>query len=206
MLGLHPARREGRTETIRASGPSLDRSCVVALGRRVNARAGGRQPLARARRHRCALVWLLASAVAALGTADALAAAAHKQAPAHPSKTAVAEHHKQGPAPDAKRSAAAPQSKPSRPAPVVMPRPRPPTDQPVAADPAVAALPPELAAAKQAIELVRQRKSGEAAALANSVADPVVQKLVEWALLRRSESGARFERYAAFIRANPDWP
>ncbi len=151
-------------------------------------------------------MWLLASAVAALGTADALAAAGHKQAPAHPSKTAAAEHHKHGPAPDAKRSAAAPQSKPSRPAPVVLPRPRPPTDQPVAADPAVAALPPELAAAKQAIELVRQRKSGEATALANSVGDPVVQKLVEWALLRRSESGAGFERYAAFIRANPDWP
>ena len=37
-------------------------------------------------------MWLLASAVAALGTADALAAAAHKQAPAHPSKTAAAEH------------------------------------------------------------------------------------------------------------------
>jgi hypothetical protein len=31
------------------------------------------------------------------------------------------------------------------------------------------------------------------------------QKLVEWALLRHAESEARFERYATFIRANPDW-
>ena len=31
-------------------------------------------------------------------------------------------------------------------------------------------------------------------------------KLVEWALLRHSDSEAGFDRYAAFIRANPDWP
>jgi soluble lytic murein transglycosylase len=36
--------------------------------------------------------------------------------------------------------------------------------------------------------------------------DPVAQKLVEWALLRHAESEARFERYATFIRANPNWP
>ena len=69
----------------------------------------------------------------------------------------------------------------------------------------LAALPPDLAAAKQAIGLVRQRKSSEATALAASIGDPVAQKLVEWALLR-SESGAGFERYAAFVRANPHWP
>lgn len=34
----------------------------------------------------------------------------------------------------------------------------------------------------------------------------MAQKLVEWALLRHSDSEAGFERYAAFIRANPDWP
>jgi len=52
---------------------------------------------------------------------------------------------------------------------------------------------------------VRKGKSSEATALATSIGDPVAQKLVEWALLR-SESGAGFERYAAFIRANPHWP
>ena len=59
---------------------------------------------------------------------------------------------------------------------------------------------------KQALELVRQHKAREATALARSFGDPVAQKLVEWALLRHSEGEARFERYASFIRANPDWP
>src|SRR5262249_9288233 len=69
-----------------------------------------------------------------------------------------------------------------------------------------ASLPPDLAAVKQAIELVRQRKPREATALATSVSDQLMQKLVEWVLLRQPESEVGFERYAAFISANPDWP
>ena len=34
----------------------------------------------------------------------------------------------------------------------------------------------------------------------------MARKLVEWALLRHPDSEAGFERYAAFIGANPDWP
>jgi soluble lytic murein transglycosylase len=59
---------------------------------------------------------------------------------------------------------------------------------------------------KHAIELVRQHKQGEATELERSVQDPVAQKLIEWALLRHSDSQAGFERYATFIRANPGWP
>jgi soluble lytic murein transglycosylase len=69
-----------------------------------------------------------------------------------------------------------------------------------------AALPPDLAATKAAIELARQGKSGEATALAASAGNPLAPKIVEWALLRRADSDASLERYAAFIRANPDWP
>ena len=69
-----------------------------------------------------------------------------------------------------------------------------------------ASLPPDLAAVKQALELVRQHKASAATALATSFGDPVAQKLFEWALLRHAEGEARFERYANFIRANPDWP
>jgi soluble lytic murein transglycosylase len=58
----------------------------------------------------------------------------------------------------------------------------------------------------QAIELARQRKVGEATALATSIGDPVAQKIVEWALLRHPDSEAGFERYAGFVRANPNWP
>ena len=59
---------------------------------------------------------------------------------------------------------------------------------------------------KQALELVQQGKLRETTALTASIGDPVAQKLVEWAQLRHAQSEAPFERYAAFIRANPDWP
>ena len=189
----------GRTETIRASEQNIDRNCVAALGRGANKRAAGQQRLARTRRR--AVVWLLASAMAALGTADAFPAPRHKHLPLHRNKAAEAEHHKHRSAPEAKRSAAARQSERNRAAHVIVPSVPLPIDRPAAAS-----LPPDLAAAKQAIELVRQRKPSEATALATSIGDPVAQKLVEWALLRHPDSEAGFERYAAFIRANPDWP
>ena len=85
---------EGGTEAIRASEPSINRTCVAALGRGANARAAGQQQLARPRRR--AVVWLLALAVAALGTADALAASRHKRVQAHPSKATEAERHNHG--------------------------------------------------------------------------------------------------------------
>jgi soluble lytic murein transglycosylase len=72
--------------------------------------------------------------------------------------------------------------------------------------PAVASLPPDVAAVEEAIELVRQRKAGEATALATSIGEPVAQKLVEWVLLRPPDSEAGVERYAAFVRTNPNWP
>ena len=186
---------EGGTEAIRASEPSINRTCVAALGRGANARAAGQQQLARPRRR--AVVWLLALAVAALGTADALAAPRHKRVPAHPSKAAEAERHNHGSASDAKRSAAvrnrtARAAVPSIPLPI--------------ARPTAASLPPDLAATKQAIELVRQGKPSEATLIATTIGDPVAQKLVEWTLLRNPESEVRLERYAAFIRANPNWP
>jgi soluble lytic murein transglycosylase len=67
-------------------------------------------------------------------------------------------------------------------------------------------LPLDLAAVKQAIELVLQHKPRQATTLATSIADPIGQKLVEWALLRDAESEAGFKRYVTFIRANPEWP
>jgi soluble lytic murein transglycosylase len=72
-------------------------------------------------------------------------------------------------------------------------------------DEAVVALPPDLAATKQAIALVRRGKIADAALVASATGDPVERKLVEWALLR-SDTDVGFDRYAAFIRANPAWP
>ena len=139
--------------------------------------------------------------MAALGTAHSFAASRHKHVPAHQIKAAEAKHHKHRSAPDAKRSAAARQSERTRAAHMIVPS----IPLPIAR-PAAASLPPDLAATKQAIELVRQGKASDATPIETLIGDPVAQKLVEWTLLRNPESEVRLERYAAFIRANPNWP
>ena len=120
----------------------------------------------------------------------------HKDLSADRSKTV---HSKS--APHSNWSAAARQNERAHRPDATVPRVPLPVDRPLAA-----ALSPDLAMAKQAIELGRQHKLREATALATSIADPVAQKLVEWALLRRSDSAAGFDRYDAFIQANPYWP
>ncbi|MBR0798003.1 lytic transglycosylase domain-containing protein [Bradyrhizobium jicamae] len=64
----------------------------------------------------------------------------------------------------------------------------------------------DLAAVKDAIIAARKGKTGDATEIQYRITDPVGRKLVEWYLLRHSESNAPFSRYAAFISANPDWP
>jgi soluble lytic murein transglycosylase len=77
-------------------------------------------------------------------------------------------------------------------------------------EPSQAAAAPQLsgdiAVVKQAIDLAREAKSGEASALEKTIGDPAARKLVEWFLLRHPDSDANFNRYAAFIADNPGWP
>jgi soluble lytic murein transglycosylase-like protein len=187
----------GGTETIRASKSSRDQFGVAAWRRGANAGAAVPQWLARTRRR--ALIWLLASAIAALGTDDVFSASRVQHVAAHRSKVAEARHHKHTSAQYAKRHARVRHSERHRAAHAIVPSAPLPIERP-------ASLPPDLAAVKQAIELVRQRKPREATALATSIGDQLMQKLVEWALLRQPESEVGFERYAAFINTNPDWP
>src|SRR5262249_37674537 len=63
-----------------------------------------------------------------------------------------------------------------------------------------------LAALKDAIDLARKAKTDDATAARNRIADPAGEKLAEWFILRHSETTADFNRYVAFIAANPDWP
>ena len=134
--------------------------------------------------------------MAALGTADAFSASGHQHGSPTRSKAVEAEHYKRGSTAEAKRSEHA-----------VGPRILLPSDRSAAENAALPPpMPPDLAAAKQAIELARQHKPSDAAAVAASIGDPVAQKLVEWVLLRDSDSAAGFDRIAAFIQANPDWP
>jgi soluble lytic murein transglycosylase len=64
----------------------------------------------------------------------------------------------------------------------------------------------DLATVRQAIDLVRKGKTGEATAIGKTIADPAAQKLVEWFILRHPDGEANFNRFAAFIADNPHWP
>jgi soluble lytic murein transglycosylase len=64
----------------------------------------------------------------------------------------------------------------------------------------------DLAVVRQAIDLARESKFGEASTLEKTIGDPAGKKLVEWFLLRHPDSDAKFNRYAAFIADNPNWP
>jgi soluble lytic murein transglycosylase len=64
----------------------------------------------------------------------------------------------------------------------------------------------DLAAVRQAIDLVKKNKLADATDVARAVSDPVARKLIEWVILRAEENGFNFERYSAFITANPSWP
>lgn len=92
-----------------------------------------------------------------------------------------------------------------------MPRPRPSIDAPTstvvsAVTIATPALSGDLAVVRQAIDLVRKGKAGEATTLKTSLSDPAARTLVEWLILRNPDSNAPFSRYAAFITDNPGWP
>lgn len=72
--------------------------------------------------------------------------------------------------------------------------------------PAKPALTGDLAALRDAIDLARKGKTDDATAARDRIAEPAGQKLAEWFILRNSETNANFNRYAAFISANPEWP
>src|SRR5580693_7845781 len=59
--------------------------------------------------------------------------------------------------------------------------------------------PLDLAAVKQAVDLVGKSRSDEAANLENTISDPLARKLVEWLVLRSDDTTANFARYSAVI-------
>lgn len=75
----------------------------------------------------------------------------------------------------------------------------------LAAMPATTASAEDIAAVKKAADLIRSGKTDEATKVEKSISDPLAHKLVEWLILR-GDDGAGFDRYAAFIFANPSWP
>ena len=87
-------------------------------------------------------------------------------------------------------------------APISPPRPGP----PFAIATTTTTSPLDLSAVKQAIDLVRKGRQGEATDVEGTISDPVARKLVEWVILHSEDGSSEFSRYAAFIVANPSWP
>jgi hypothetical protein len=119
---------------------------------------------------------VLATAILALANSDALPAASHKQHTAHGNKISTAERHKH----------------PS----VTKHGERAPGPRTILSDDATgnltpaSELDPDLAAVKQAIQVVRQHKFNDATMLAASIQDPAAQKLIAWAALRDPDNPA----------------
>jgi soluble lytic murein transglycosylase len=196
----------GRVRAICFSDAELDRSRVTVLGRGNGCCINLRRRI---------LFYLLVLASIALPSVDAFSNPAHKQAASHPSKAVKAENHKHRVGTQAShRNKTAKtenhkhqsQTKPKHSERALGPRILLPRDPANTADSTPAMqLAPELAAIKQAIRLVQQHKFSEATGLTTSINDPIAHKLVEWTYLRHSESTAGFDRYNAFLQANPDW-
>ena len=156
------------------------------------ARAPGANSIRQCRRR--VLVLLIASAMMTPAGAKGSSTPDHRHVPPHRSGSSEAKHHTHGSAHESKRSERAVRSR-------ILP------ERESGQEPGPAPqLSPDLTATRQAIELVRHHKFSEAAALAATIDDPIARKLVEWMLLRDPDSPAGFDRYAAFIQTNADWP
>ena len=81
-----------------------------------------------------------------------------------------------------------------------------PVSGPFAVAATAATSPDDIAAVKRAIEAARKGKEADADAAEKSISDPVARKLAEWAILRSDNTNPTFQRYAAFVTANPSWP
>ena len=126
---------------------------------------------------------------------DAVALGRHKQV-AHARKADAGGHH---------RNAALKKGKHPAHEAAARHKPAPPVEKP----PQTAVASPltgDLAAVRQAFDLVRKAKTGEATMIEKTIGDPAAQKLVEWLILRHPDAEANFGRYAAFIADNPNWP
>ncbi len=169
--------------------------------------------------------WGIALALAAAGALCAQAAAAAPKKLAQPQPRPAAHAAKKAatpvarkvplprkrPLPAAARSALAQASVGARAAPsarratTTTPIVRP-VSGPFAVAASRATAPDDIAAVKQVIAAARKGKDADANAAEQSIRDPVARKLAEWVILRDNSTHPTFQRYAAFVNANPSWP
>jgi soluble lytic murein transglycosylase len=81
-----------------------------------------------------------------------------------------------------------------------------PVSGPFAIAPTIATSDADVAAVKTVIAAARKGRDADANAAEQTISDPVARKLAEWVILRSDNTNPSFERYAAFVRDNPDWP
>ena len=76
----------------------------------------------------------------------------------------------------------------------------------MAAAPARAQSPGDLAAVKQAILHLKQGNGDKALAAAAPIHDPAAKALITWLAIRNTAKDTGFERTAQFLRERPNWP
>ncbi len=81
-----------------------------------------------------------------------------------------------------------------------------PASGPFAVAPTPATSAADIALVKQVIEAARKGRETDADNAENAITDPVARKLAEWVILRSDNTNPKFQRYAAFVNANPSWP
>ncbi len=143
------------------------------------------------------LTCLFALAMFTAFSSDAVAAARHKQTQHAKKADAGRKHHAALKTHKKSKHAAAAKRKSAKS-----------TDTTDTSAPAAMAAPltGDLAVVRQAIDLARKGKTGEATAIGKTIGDPAAQRLVEWFILRHPDGEAKFDRFAAFIADNPHWP
>jgi soluble lytic murein transglycosylase len=77
---------------------------------------------------------------------------------------------------------------------------------PLAMAQATSASPTDLAAVKEALDLIKRHRPDEATPIAATLRDPLTRTLIEWAVLHSDDTKAGFDRYVAFMAAHPSWP
>ncbi|MCK9915100.1 lytic transglycosylase domain-containing protein [Microbacteriaceae bacterium K1510] len=77
---------------------------------------------------------------------------------------------------------------------------------PFAVAASTATSPADIATLKHVLEATRKGREADADAFARQLSDPVARKLAEWMILRSDNTKPSFQRYAAFVEANPAWP
>jgi soluble lytic murein transglycosylase len=189
----------------RASDRGIDQRALARIGScQTGSSAAHRRAPVGLGRHIRTLNWLAVCCMVAVLPADA--ATASKRKPVAPSRqhasVAAKPTAKAAPAASSKKQSRADRGKNRHAARASHPAPKAVAKAP---DPPTISLTGDLAVLKQAITLARQGKLSEARTTAQPL-EPVAQKLVEWVSLRNGDSEAKFDRYQAFISANPTWP